>query len=68
MVQYHEIIHLDTGKQEFRQGEFKGLHITAETSHNKNITRIMGLEQFGFDPHLKAENNPNSFQCLINYF
>ena len=47
-----------------RSGEFKGLNITAEKSHNKNITRIVGLDIFGFDPYSKSETNPSSFNCL----
>lgn len=40
----------------------------AEKSHNKNITRIQGMELFGFDPASKSETNPDSYQSLINYF
>ena len=68
MVVFHEIHHLNTGKVEQKQGEFKGLNIIAEKCHNKNITRIKGLEIFGFDSSSKSEANPNSFICLQNTF
>jgi hypothetical protein len=39
-----------------RPGEFKGLVVTAEKQHNKQVTTIVGLELFGFENSLKPDN------------
>jgi len=42
----HEIFNKETGKKVVKKGRFGGITITAEKSHNKQITRIVGLTFF----------------------
>jgi len=53
----YEIKNKDTGKSQTKKGRFVGVTITAEKSHNKQITKIAGLSFF----------NPN-FDKLMHYF
>lgn len=47
----YDITNKETGKKTNKSGRFKGITITAEKSHNKQITRIVGLTffQINFD-------------------
>lgn len=42
----HEIFNRETGKKVVKKGRFGGITITAEKSHNKQITKIDGLTFF----------------------
>merc|ERR1712194_979436 len=42
----HEIFNKETGKKVVKKGRFPGIVITAEKSHNKQITKIDGLTFF----------------------
>eukprot|EP01017_Pseudomicrothorax_dubius_P039988 TRINITY_DN6206_c0_g1_i1.p1 TRINITY_DN6206_c0_g1~~TRINITY_DN6206_c0_g1_i1.p1 ORF type:complete len:359 (-),score=135.95 TRINITY_DN6206_c0_g1_i1:197-1273(-) len=45
---FHKITDIETGSETVKPGKFKGITMVAEKAHNKNITKITGLEQFGF--------------------
>lgn len=40
----HIIENTITGEKSEHQGHFKGINIISEKAHNKNITKITGLE------------------------
>jgi len=43
------VINLDTNEEYENAGPFMGIEIIAEKQHNKFVTKIIGLENFGFD-------------------
>lgn len=49
-----------------RAGVFKGITMTAEKAHNKNITKIVGLEQFGFDLEELSNKFQLKFACSVS--
>lgn len=49
MLVYHKIQNISTKREDIKAGAFKGIQLTTEKAHNKNITRIIGLETYGFN-------------------
>ena len=49
MLVYHKISNLTTKREDIKAGTFKGIQLTTEKAHNKNITRVIGLESYGFN-------------------
>jgi len=45
---------------------FKGISITAEKAHNKNITKLTGLEQFGIDLNDMSGKFQLKFACSVS--
>jgi len=41
---YYRLVDLKTGESDTKAGKFKGLNILAEKAHNKNVTRVVGME------------------------
>jgi len=53
---YYKVNDLIAFKSDTKAGKFKGIHLIAEKAHNKNVTRITGMEQFGFNiPHITTK-------------
>ena len=53
-------------KKKNRQGNFKGISITAEKAHNKNITKMVGLEQFCIDLNELSSKFQLKFACSVS--
>jgi len=49
LLPYHRVINKKTNTEYEEQGKFRGIEIVTEKSHNKFLTKIIGLEAFGFD-------------------
>lgn len=49
-----------------RAGNFKGISMTAEKAHNKNITKIVGLEPYGFDLEELSNKFQLKFACSVS--
>lgn len=47
-------------------GSFKAVSITAEKAHNKNITKITGLEPFCFDLNDLSSQFQLKFACSVS--
>eukprot|EP01016_Furgasonia_blochmanni_P000252 TRINITY_DN1001_c0_g1_i1.p1 TRINITY_DN1001_c0_g1~~TRINITY_DN1001_c0_g1_i1.p1 ORF type:complete len:729 (-),score=327.94 TRINITY_DN1001_c0_g1_i1:179-2275(-) len=63
---FHRIRYLDTGKEEIKKGEIKPIHLIAEKAHNKNITRIAGLETFAFNINAMVTYFQVRFACSVS--
>lgn len=57
----------DNSKQELKSGVFKGVHMIAEKAHNKNITRIQGIEQFGIDVTVMSQYLQIKYASSVTY-
>ncbi len=66
LIAYHRIVSLSDGKSEVKQGAFKGIHLVAEKAHNKNITKINGLESFGFNLNSLSSKLQVKFACSVS--
>jgi translation initiation factor 1 (eIF-1/SUI1) len=64
LLPYHKIIDKKTKTEEIISGPFKGIEIITEKSHNKFITKVIGLEGFGFDLKLLRELKD---YCKVKY-
>lgn len=64
----YEIKNKDTGKTQTKKGRFKGITITAEKTHNKQITKIAGLSFFNpnFDKLMHHFQNKFAGSCSVN--
>lgn len=63
---YYRITDLRTGEEENKQGAFKGVTLVAEKSHNKNITRINGLEPYQFNVTSLVNKFQLKFACSVS--
>lgn len=66
LLGYHQIVDLQTGEQEIKGGAFKGINLVAEKSHNKNITRMVGLEPFKFNINSLVNKFQLKFACSVS--
>lgn len=63
---YCEVTNLETGKSSLSQGNFKPVHLTAEKSHNKNVTKVVGLEKFEIKPTAISSSLQLKFACSVS--
>jgi len=66
LLPYHKITDLQSGDEETKGGGFKGINLVAEKSHNKNITRMVGLEPFKFNINSLVNKFQLKFACSVS--
>ncbi len=76
LLPFHQITNLETGKSEtkftnlinvYRSGYPKGIVLTAEKRHNKNVTSCVGLELYGFNIDKLSSKFQIKFASSVSY-
>ncbi len=65
LIPYYKVVDLKTKEEEVKQGAFKGVTLVTEKVHNKNITKISGLEPFKFNFNNLVSTLQNMCGCSV---
>lgn len=65
MAPHYKIVDLKTKQEEVKAGAFKGITMVAEKSHNKSVTKIIGLEPFHFNISSLVSKFQSKFECSV---